>query len=100
MISGDETELDRVILEGLSEPLVHLLRNAVAHGIETPSERKRAGKPRSRDLELRAEQRGGIVEIVVADDGRGVSRGARRGGRRTARSPTSSRRPASRRPAR
>lgn len=70
--SGIDTELDRVILESLSEPLVHLLRNAVAHGIEPPGERERAGKPRTGRVELRAEQRGGFVEVVVADDGRGV----------------------------
>jgi two-component system, chemotaxis family, sensor kinase CheA len=74
VVSGDSTELDRVILESLSEPLVHLLRNAVAHGIESPEERIRTGKPARAIVELRAEQRGGTVEIVVADDGRGVSR--------------------------
>jgi two-component system chemotaxis sensor kinase CheA len=72
-VSGAETELDRVILESLSEPLVHLLRNAVGHGVETPRERKRAGKPARATIELRAEQRGSSIEIVVADDGRGVA---------------------------
>jgi two-component system chemotaxis sensor kinase CheA len=72
-VTGAETELDRVILEGLSDPLVHIFRNSVAHGIETPDERERAGKPRAGRLELRAEQRGRLVEITVADDGRGVS---------------------------
>jgi two-component system chemotaxis sensor kinase CheA len=73
-ITGAETELDRAILEGLAEPLVHILRNAVGHGIESPDERERLGKPRRGHIELRAEQRGGQVEIVIADDGRGVSR--------------------------
>ncbi len=73
VVTGEETELDRVILESLSEPLVHLLRNAVGHGIEKPAERKRAGKPARGTVQLRAEQRGGSVEIVVSDDGRGVS---------------------------
>ena len=73
VVEGAETELDRAILEGLSEPLVHLLRNAIAHGIEAPEERERAGKPARGRLELRAEQRGGIVVVTVADDGRGVS---------------------------
>jgi two-component system, chemotaxis family, sensor kinase CheA len=73
VVGGAETELDRAILEGLSEPLVHLLRNAVAHGVEPPQERERAGKaPRGR-VELLAEQRGDVVEVTVADDGRGVS---------------------------
>lgn len=72
VVTGADTELDRVILESLSEPLVHLLRNAVGHGIESPAQRKRAGKPARATVELRAEQRGGSVEIVVADDGGGV----------------------------
>jgi two-component system chemotaxis sensor kinase CheA len=71
--SGTETELDRVILEGLSDPIVQLLRNAVAHGIESPIERERLGKPRQGRVELKAEQRGRMVAVVVSDDGRGVS---------------------------
>jgi two-component system chemotaxis sensor kinase CheA len=74
VISGAETELDRVILEGLSDPLVHILRNSVAHGIESPEERERSGKPRAGRLELRAEQRGRLVKIKVTDDGRGVAK--------------------------
>ncbi len=73
VVEGADTELDRVILEGLPEPLIHLLRNAVAHGIETPQERERRGKPARGRLELRAEQRGGLVEVTVGDDGRGAS---------------------------
>ncbi len=72
-VAGADTELDRVILESLAEPLMHLLRNAVVHGIEAPADRERAGKPPRGRLELRALPRGGLVEIVVADDGRGVS---------------------------
>jgi two-component system chemotaxis sensor kinase CheA len=73
VVGGAETELDRAILEGLSEPLVHLLRNAIAHGIESPQDRERAGKPARGRLDLQAEQRGSIVVVTVADDGRGVS---------------------------
>jgi two-component system chemotaxis sensor kinase CheA len=73
-VTGADTELDRVILESLSEPLTHLLRNSVIHGIEPPEERVRAGKPPTGRIELRAIPRGRLVEIVVADDGRGVSR--------------------------
>jgi two-component system chemotaxis sensor kinase CheA len=73
VITGADTELDRVILESLSEPLGHLLRNAVVHGIESPAERAHADKPARGRLELRAVQRGSLVQIVVADDGRGVS---------------------------
>jgi two-component system chemotaxis sensor kinase CheA len=72
-VVGAETELDRVILESLSEPLTHLLRNSVIHGIEPPDERERAGKPACGHIELRALPRGGLVEITVCDDGRGVS---------------------------
>jgi two-component system chemotaxis sensor kinase CheA len=72
VVTGADTELDRVILESLSEPLTHLLRNAVNHGIESPAERQRAGKPERGRIEFRAVARGSLVEIVVADDGRGV----------------------------
>jgi two-component system, chemotaxis family, sensor kinase CheA len=73
VVTGPDTELDRVILESLSEPLGHLLRNAVNHGIESPEERERAGKPPRGRIEVRAVPRGNLVEIVVADDGRGIS---------------------------
>lgn len=72
-LHGVETQLDRMILDGLSDMLGHLLRNAVAHGIEPPEERTAAGKPPRGRVELRAEQRGGRVAIEVADDGRGVA---------------------------
>jgi two-component system chemotaxis sensor kinase CheA len=73
VVVGAETELDRVILESLADPLIHVLRNAVGHGIESPEERKLAKKPPRGRVELRAEPRGSLVEIVVSDDGRGVS---------------------------
>jgi two-component system, chemotaxis family, sensor kinase CheA len=73
VITGADTELDRVILESLPEPLTHLLRNAVVHGIECPADRERAGKPGRGRVELRAVPRGPLVEIVIADDGQGVT---------------------------
>src|SRR5690606_25065244 len=66
----------RSLLEELGEPLVHLLRNAVDHGLETPEDRRRAGKPEAGTLSLSVtRERDGVV-IRVADDGRGVDRGA------------------------
>ena len=73
VVTGAETQLDRAILEGISETIIHLLRNAVAHGIEAPEQRRRTGKPETGRVELRAEQRGSMVAIELADDGRGVS---------------------------
>ena len=72
-VTGAGTEIDRVIMESLHDPLAHLLRNAVVHGIETPAERERVHKPRRGRLEVRAVPHGSLVEIVVADDGRGIS---------------------------
>jgi two-component system chemotaxis sensor kinase CheA len=72
-ISGADTQLDRMILDGISETISHLLSNAVAHGIEPPEERERAGKSARGRIELRAGQRGSLVAIEVADDGRGVA---------------------------
>ncbi|HEV7773551.1 MAG TPA: response regulator [Conexibacter sp.] len=72
-LTGVETQLDRMVLDGLSDMLGHLLRNAIAHGIELPAERRAAGKPARGRVELRAEQRGGRVAIEVSDDGRGVA---------------------------
>jgi two-component system, chemotaxis family, sensor kinase CheA len=71
-ITGADTQLDRMILDGISDSISHLLRNAVAHGVEPPAERTRAGKPATARIELRAGQRGGLVAIEVVDDGRGV----------------------------
>jgi two-component system chemotaxis sensor kinase CheA len=72
-ITGADTQLDRVLLEGMGEAIGHLLRNAVAHGIERPDERERAGKPKVGRLWLHAEPRGSQVAITVGDDGGGVS---------------------------
>jgi two-component system, chemotaxis family, sensor kinase CheA len=72
VVEGADTELDRVILEGIAEPIVHVLRNSVAHGIEAPHERDLLGKPARGRILLKAEQRGRMVAIVVADDGKGL----------------------------
>jgi two-component system chemotaxis sensor kinase CheA len=71
-LAGTETPLDRTILDGISDALVHLLRNAVSHGIEAPEEREAAGKPRTGTVRIAAEQRGGLVALTCSDDGRGV----------------------------
>ncbi len=69
---GDETELDKLLVEALDEPLMHLVRNAVDHGLETPEARVAAGKPAEGVVTLAAAHRGNQVEIRVADDGRGL----------------------------
>lgn len=71
-IEGAETEMDKTMLDQLADPLMHLVRNSLDHGIELPDERAAAGKPRVASLTLRAEQRGDRVWIIVADDGRGL----------------------------
>ena len=71
-ITGAETQLDRVLLDGMSDAIVHLLRNAVAHGVEPPAERQQAGKPACGTIQLHAEPRGELIAIEVLDDGRGV----------------------------
>ena len=71
-LQGNTVELDRSILEGLKDPLRHLVRNAVDHGAETPSQRQAAGKAPSSRISVSAALRGSQVEIVVADDGRGL----------------------------
>lgn len=72
-VSGELTELDRQISDGLAEPLRQLVRNAVVHGIETPAERLDVGKPPIGSVWLRAEHRGSEVVIEVGDDGRGIN---------------------------
>jgi two-component system, chemotaxis family, sensor kinase CheA len=71
---GHETELDKELIELLIDPLTHVVRNAIDHGIEPPEERKRAGKPEQGTVAMRATHRGGSVIIEVTDDGRGLDR--------------------------
>ena len=69
---GDDTELDRSIIEAIKDPLMHLVRNAVDHGIELPADREAAGKPVEGVVRLRASHEGGQVTIVMRDDGNGI----------------------------
>ncbi|WP_200841107.1 chemotaxis protein CheA, partial [Geminicoccus flavidas] len=71
-VEGDEVEVDKSVLDGLFEPLTHLLRNALDHGVEPAEQRRRAGKPACASLRLAARQAGDHVVIEVADDGRGI----------------------------
>lgn len=73
-IIGEETEVDKTIIEQISDPLVHLIRNAVDHGLETPEERVAGGKPETAKITLEAKHSAGEVWIVVQDDGRGLDR--------------------------
>lgn len=73
-ISGGETEVDRSVIEHISDPLVHILRNAIDHGIETPELRKKAGKNPAGAIKLEAKRVGGEIWIVIADDGAGLNR--------------------------
>jgi two-component system chemotaxis sensor kinase CheA len=69
---GKDTELDRTVVDALGDPLVHLVRNALDHGLEPPEERVAAGKPVTGVLEISARHAGGNVVITVTDDGRGI----------------------------
>ncbi|WP_320169865.1 chemotaxis protein CheA [Maridesulfovibrio sp.] len=71
--NGAETELDKTVIERLSDPLVHLLRNSIDHGIETPDERQAKGKSGRGTITLTAEHSGGDVMILIEDDGKGMS---------------------------
>ncbi|GAB4177180.1 MAG: chemotaxis protein CheA [Rhodocyclaceae bacterium] len=72
-LSGEETEIDKTMIEDLADPLVHLVRNAVDHGVELPAERAAAGKPERSRIRLEARQEGDTIVIAVSDDGRGMS---------------------------
>src|SRR5204863_4361481 len=75
-LEGAATRLDKKILEELREPLIHLVRNAVDHGIEPPEERARSGKPATGRLTISARQEGTKILIAVKDDGAGLRREA------------------------
>ena len=73
-IEGEETELDKSVVERMADPLTHLVRNAIDHGIEPAEDRQAAGKPPSGTIALRARHQGGSVVLEVSDDGRGLDR--------------------------
>jgi two-component system chemotaxis sensor kinase CheA len=73
-MQGEETEIDRNVVEELYEPIVHMIRNAVDHGIEIPAERMEQGKPPGGTIELRAYHSGGNIVIEIEDDGRGLNK--------------------------
>ncbi len=72
-MQGEETDLDKNLVESLADPLVHLVRNAVDHGIEMPDEREKKGKPREGVVVLTATQEGDHIELTIEDDGRGMN---------------------------
>jgi two-component system chemotaxis sensor kinase CheA len=74
VMHGEATEIDKTIVEELADPLTHMIRNALDHGLESPAERLALGKPAAGQITLAAEQRGGRVIIRVSDDGRGLPR--------------------------
>jgi two-component system, chemotaxis family, sensor kinase CheA len=71
-LSGQDTDLDKGLLDGIAEPLTHLVRNAVSHGIESGEERARVGKPAQGTVNLRAYHQGNQVMVEISDDGRGI----------------------------
>jgi two-component system chemotaxis sensor kinase CheA len=73
---GEQTELDKTVLEKIGDPMVHLVRNAIDHGLETPDKRRAAGKGDTGTLTLKASHRGGNIVVEVSDDGAGLNRDA------------------------
>ncbi len=73
-LTGESTELDKTVLEKIGDPLVHLVRNSLDHGLESPEERLKAGKPETGLLELKAYHEGGNIVIEVIDDGAGINK--------------------------
>lgn len=73
LLVGEETEIDKTMIEDLSDPIIHLIRNAVDHGVESPEERRAAGKPEKSQVRLEARQEGDHIVLLVADDGKGMN---------------------------
>jgi chemosensory pili system protein ChpA (sensor histidine kinase/response regulator) len=72
VLEGGDTRLGRTIIDGLFDPLLHVLRNAIAHGLESPEERKVVGKPETGTIKIATERRGTTATITISDDGRGI----------------------------
>lgn len=72
-LAGEETEIDKTMIEDLSDPIIHLIRNAVDHGVEPIADRRAAGKPEKSQVRLEARQEGDHIVILIADDGRGMN---------------------------
>ncbi len=79
LMEGEGTEVDKTVIERLTDPITHMLRNAIDHGLETPEGRAEAGKPAEGVVKLRALHRGGRIVIEIQDDGRGINRSRVRG---------------------
>jgi len=73
VLAGEETEVDKTMIEDLADPLIHLIRNAVDHGVEMPLERQASGKPAKSLVRLEARQEGDHIVLIIADDGKGMS---------------------------
>ncbi|MBA3032695.1 MAG: chemotaxis protein CheA [Gammaproteobacteria bacterium] len=73
LLVGEETEIDKTMIEDLSDPIIHLIRNAVDHGVESTQERLAAGKPEKSQVRLEARQEGDHIVLIVADDGKGMN---------------------------
>ena len=73
-MSGENTEIDKTVIEQLGDPLTHMIRNSCDHGIESPEDRAAAGKPQEGVIHVSADQRGGRIVIEITDDGRGINR--------------------------
>src|SRR5262249_25154666 len=71
-MKGQQTEIDKLIVERMMDPLLHLVRNGVSHGLESPEDGEAAGKPAEATIELRASTAGELVVIEIEDDGRGI----------------------------
>jgi len=69
---GEDTDIDKAIIDSIADPIMHLVRNAMDHGIETPEERRKAGKPEKGTITLSAQNTGGEILITISDDGRGL----------------------------